>query len=77
MEGKCNHCLICMFSQYMKREGFENCVDVDMDEFFDKTFSTYRKTKAHKEASFFRWNPLNFTNKHFTQKTDNVHDIVS
>ena len=54
----------------MKNEGFQNTVEINMDEFLDKTFYTYRKTKTNKEAIFFRWNPLNFTNKHYTNKTD-------
>jgi hypothetical protein len=56
--------------QYMKNEGFQNTVEINMDEFLDKTFYTYRKTKTNKESIFFRWNPLNFTNKHYTNKTD-------
>ena len=48
-----------------------------MDEFCDKMFYTYRKTKTAKEAIFFRWNPLNFTNKHYANKTDEAHDLVS
>lgn len=47
-----------------------------MDEFCDKMFYTYRKTKTAKEAIFFRWNPLNFTNKHYTSKTDRAHDLL-
>lgn len=54
----------------MKAEGLESTVEINMDEFCDKMFHTYRKTKTAKEAIFFRWNPLNFTNKHYTNKTD-------
>jgi len=36
----------------------------------DKTFTTYRKGKVHNENIFFRWNPFNLINKHFTRSTD-------
>jgi hypothetical protein len=53
----------------MKKEGFEPTLDFDVGIFADKTFSTYRKTKTHKDY-FFRWNPFNMVNKHFTRQTD-------
>ena len=61
----------------MKKEGFEPTVDFDIGQFMDKTFTTYRKTKSFKEDIFFRWNPFNLTNKHFTNETDKVYDQVS
>jgi hypothetical protein len=60
--------------QHMQAEGFENSVEINMDEFCDKLFHTYRKTKTNRESIFFRWNPLNFTNKHYTNKTDQCFD---
>jgi len=33
----------------------------------DKTFTTYRKTKTFNETIFFRWNPFNLVNKHYTR----------
>ena len=53
----------------MKKEGFEPTLDFDVGIFADKTFSTYRKTKTHKDY-FLRWNPFNMVNKHFTIQTD-------
>ena len=61
----------------MKKEGFNQTVNVDMDKLCDKTFVTYRKSKVYKEAIYYRWNPLNFVNKHYTRKTDHVYDSVS
>lgn len=62
--------------QWMKKEGLESTVDVDMDKFMDKTFVTFRKTKTFKESVYYRWNPLNFVNKHYTKATDDVHEIL-
>jgi hypothetical protein len=55
---------------WMKKEGFTPTVEFDIGNFMDKTFTTYRKTKAFNEAIFFRWNPFNLVNKHFTRNTD-------
>ena len=62
---------------WMKKEGFESTVDFDIGRFMDKTFTTYRKTKSIHEDIYFRWNPLNLINKHFTRSTDHVYDEVS
>lgn len=63
--------------QWMKKEGFEPLAEFDIGQLMDKTFSTYRKTKTFNEDIFFRWNPLNFVNKHFTQNTNQAYDNVS
>lgn len=63
--------------KWMKKEGFEQTVDFDIGEFIDKTFTTYRKTKSMNEGIFFRWNPFNLVNKHFTRQTDHIYDQVS
>lgn len=63
--------------QWMKKEGFQATVDLDINQFCDKTFTTYRKTKVHNETIFFRWNPFNLINKHFTRQTDHMYDQVS
>lgn len=55
---------------WMKKEGFETAVEFDIGNFMDKTFTTYRKTKTEHEDIFFRWNPFNLVNKHFTRNTD-------
>ena len=60
---------------WMKREGgFEPTVDFEIGQFMDKTFTTYRKTKTFKEGIYFKWNPFNLVNKHFTRQTDHVYD---
>ena len=61
----------------MKKEGFEPTVDFNIGLFMDKTFTTYRKGKVHNENIFFRWNPFNLINKHFTRSTDQIFDVVS
>ena len=51
---------------WMKKEGFDSTVEVDLDQFADKTFTTYRKTKTQ-EQLYFKWNPMNLINKHYTR----------
>lgn len=63
--------------QWMKKEGFQSTVEFDIGQLDDKTFTTYRKTKTFNEGIFFRWNPFNLVNKHFTRNTNHVYDLVS
>ena len=60
----------------MKKEGFDPTVEVDIDSFADKTFTTYRKTKTQ-EQLYFKWNPMNLINKHYTRSTDDIYEVVS
>ena len=53
--------------EWMKREGFEPTYDFDLDVMADKTFHTYRKTKTAHEDLYFKWNPMNFVNKHYVR----------
>lgn len=62
--------------QWMKQEGFQPTVDLDMGLLADKTFTTYRKTKTFNETIFLRWNPFNLINKHYTRQTDQVYDMM-
>lgn len=62
---------------WMKKEGFNPVIEFDIDQLMDKTFTTYRKTKTFNETIFFRWNPFNLINKHFTRSTDHTYDLVS
>jgi len=74
MEGKSSpiifikelHC----YRPYMKEEGMAGNVELDINDFMDKEFHTFRKTKSFKEAIYYKWNWLNFTNKHYTRATD-------
>jgi lipid A disaccharide synthetase len=59
---------------WMAKEGFEPTVDIDINELMDKTFVTYRKTKTFSHDLFWRWNPWNLVNKHYTRSTDQVFD---
>ena len=45
-EGKTELEFIGYGGPWMKKEGFDPTVDVDIDTFTDKTFATYRKTKT-------------------------------
>ena len=51
----------------MKQEGFNNTFEIDVDDMLDKTFHTYRKSKALHEDVYHKWNPFNLVNKHFTR----------
>ena len=62
---------------FMKNEGFRSAFDVNIDNMPDKQFHTYRKTKTLHEDIFFRWNPFNLINKHYTRNTDDHFEIVS
>lgn len=62
---------------WMQKQGFEPTIKLDVGEFLDKEFVTYRKTKTFNESIFFRWNPFNLINKHFTRSTDRIYEEVS
>lgn len=61
----------------MKKEGFEPTIDFDIDAMVDKQFHTYRRSKTAHENMYFKWNPLNFINKHYVRKTDDAFENVS
>ena len=63
--------------EWMKKEGFEPTIDLDMDMLQDKQFHTYRKTKTANEAIYFKWNPMNFVNKAYVRNTDDAYNNVS
>ena len=63
--------------EWMKREGFEPMVDLDMDIMQDKQFHTYRKTKTANEDLYFKWNPFNLVNRGYIRKTDDAYNNVS
>ena len=63
--------------EWMKKEGFEPTIDMDMDMLTDKQFHTYRKTKSANEAIYFKWNPMNLVNKGYVRKTDDAFNNVS
>lgn len=47
-----------------------------MDEFLDKTFYTFRRSKMISEAHFLRWSGLNFFNKHQTRNVDAIQNLL-
>ena len=63
--------------EWMKKEGFEPTIELDMDMLQDKQFHTYRKTKTANEAIYFKWNPMNLVNKSYVRKTDDAFNNVS
>ncbi len=58
----------------MKQEGMAGNNDIDIGQLMDKEFVTFRKTKSFREGIYYRWNFLNFINKHYTRSTDQVYD---
>jgi hypothetical protein len=54
----------------MKKEGFSQEFDFNIDNLMDKTFHTYRKSKTNSEANHWKWNPFNLVNKHFMRNAD-------
>jgi len=54
----------------MKEEGMAGSIDLNIGDFADKEFHTFRKTKSFKEAIYYRWNFLNLINKHYTRNAD-------
>lgn len=62
--------------KYMTQEGFHNDFKLDLEQLLDKTFHTYRKSKTLNENLFYRWNPFNLVNKHYTRGTDQVYETL-
>jgi len=60
--------------QWMKKEGFESTIELDMDMFLDKTFAPFRKQKTHRENMYFRHNPWYLTNKHQNRNNQFISD---
>jgi hypothetical protein len=62
----------------MKREGFDNTFEnINMDEMLDKTFHTFRRSKASfDEDKYHKWNPWNLVNKHYTRHGNHMMDII-
>ena len=75
-DGKAEMQYVGYGGPWMKKEGFDATVEVDIDSFADKTFTTYRKTKTQ-EQLYFKWNPMNLINKHYTRSTDDIYEVVS
>ena len=60
----------------MANQGFQQSFDLDLNDLLDKTFHTYRKSKTLNERIYFKWNPFNLINKHFTKNGDHVFDAL-
>lgn len=57
----------------MKAEGMAGNIEVDLEEFMGKEFTTFRKTKTLNEGHYKqKYNFFNLVNKHFVQKQDDV-----
>jgi hypothetical protein len=60
--------------QHMQKAGFDQTFDLNIDDLLDKTFHTFRKSKTNTVNNYFKWNPFNLVNKHFTRNGDQVYD---
>ena len=58
--------------EYMKGEGFNNDFDIDIDQFDDKAWHTYRKSRTNNINNHYKWNPFNLVNKGFMTNSDHV-----
>ena len=63
--------------EHMQAAGFHNTFEVDMDMMLDKTFHTFRRSKAaFGEHKYHKWNPFNLVNRHYTRHGDQVLDLM-
>ena len=60
----------------MAQEGFNQTFELDIDMLLDKTFHSFRKSKTVNENFYFKWNPFNLVNKHYTRNGDQVYDLL-
>lgn len=59
----------------MRQEGMAGQVEVDLDDFMSKEFTTFRKTKNYSEVQYStKYNFLNLINKHFVRNSNNILD---
>ena len=57
----------------MQREGMAGSIDVDLDDFMSKEFTTWRKTKNYNELQYStKYHFLNFINKHFVRNSNSI-----
>jgi hypothetical protein len=57
----------------MEQEGMAASVEVDLNDFMGKDFTTFRKTKNYSEVQYStKYKFVNFINKHFTRNSDNI-----
>jgi hypothetical protein len=62
----------------MKNEGMAGNIQVDLDDFMGKEFTTFRKTKNLNEGHYqTKYNFVNLFNKNFVQRQDDILDLVS
>lgn len=59
----------------MAAEGFEQTFDFNVDNLLDKTFHTYRRTRANSTNMYYKWNPFNLVNKHYMRNADQAMDV--
>lgn len=60
----------------MAAQGFNNTFELNLDDLLDKSFHSYRKTKTHNDIVYYKWNPFNLVNKHFTRNGDNAYELL-
>eukprot|EP00347_Sterkiella_histriomuscorum_P003435 403364304 len=61
--------------EHMKQEGMAGNIQVELDDFMGKEFSTFRKTKNYSEIQYStKYSFVNLINKHFVQRQDDILD---
>jgi hypothetical protein len=57
----------------MRQEGMTAQIEVNLDDFMSKEFTTFRKTKTYSEVQYStKYHFLNFINKHFVRRSDDI-----
>ena len=57
----------------MSAEGMSGQIEVDLDDFMSKEFTTWRKTKNYSEVQYStKYNFTNFINKHFVRNSNSI-----
>jgi hypothetical protein len=62
----------------MRAEGMAGEIQVELDDFQGKEFTTFRKTKTYSEIQYStKYSFVNLINKHFVQRQDSILSEVS
>lgn len=78
MEGMMNFGKVIECSELMKQEGMAGNIEVNLEDFHNKDFVTFRKTKNYSEIQYStKYTFVNLVNKHFVQKQDALLNQVS
>ena len=56
--------------EWMKKEGFNQQFDFNIENLYDKTFHTYRRSRTMNEVMHYKWNPFNLVNAHYMRNAN-------